>query len=264
MNAAANVAEAAAARGVAGGLAGMLAGGGGGGGAPPAGQVILAPPVGKTLHPRFRLEIAQALIALGLSLEFEVADAQVDLIIPMSIEQHATIVKELVKVAWPRSKDTAEKFGDRVKMWESLDASNLRAVQLFAVEAIATNGRVPKADVAKHMEACLDTLMRKHDFDIGARRRELLADRNTTDVVEALKAFLGDRYVPNAAELYKILCEDQTTYEGFRSMGLMHGYMYTSGWGPDLFETCHFIRVFENCFFWHGLARVAFTLTRAQ
>jgi hypothetical protein len=180
----------------------------------------LAPPARKNLHPGFRPEVAQALLALGLSLEFEVADAQLDLIIPMYIEQHAAIVKELVKVAWPGSEDTADKFGDRVKMWESLNAFNLRAIQLFAVEAIATKGRVPKADVTTHMKTCLDTLMRKHDFDIDARRRELLADRNTTDVVEALMVFLGDRYVPNAAELYKILCEDKTTYEGLLSMGL--------------------------------------------
>jgi hypothetical protein len=85
MHAAANAAEAAAAPDVAAGLGGMLAGGGGGGGAPPAGPVILLPPVGKTLHPGFRHETAQALLALGRSLEPEAADSQVSVIIPMSI-----------------------------------------------------------------------------------------------------------------------------------------------------------------------------------
>jgi hypothetical protein len=162
MNAAANEAEAAAAQGVAGGLAGLLAGGGGGDGAPPAGPVILAPPVGKTLHPGLRPEVAQALIAVGLSLEFEVADEQLNLIIPMSVAQQKAMVKELVKVAWPGSADdTADKFFERVNMWESLNAFNLRALQLFAVEAIATNGRVMKADITKHMDTCLETLMNK-------------------------------------------------------------------------------------------------------
>ena len=104
----------------------MFAGGGGGDGARPAGPVLLAPPVGKKLHPGFRLEVAQALIALGLVLEFEVADEQTACIIPMSIQQQEAIVKELIRVAWPGSEETPERFGERVNMWEGLSQAGAR------------------------------------------------------------------------------------------------------------------------------------------
>ena len=96
-------AAAAAADGLAVGLGGMLAGGGGGGGAPHAGPLVLIPHVGKKLHPGFRHETAQAVLALGRFLEPEVADTQISVIIPMSIGQHEMIVKELFRVAWPGS-----------------------------------------------------------------------------------------------------------------------------------------------------------------
>ena len=194
--------------------------GGGGDGARPAGPVLLAPPVGKKLHPGFRLEVAQALLALGLVLEFEAADEQTACIIPMSIAQQEAMVKELVRVAWPGSEASPEKFGERVNMWEGLNELNLRLIQLFAVEAIATNGKVPKADVTKHMKDCQDKLMGKLDMDIDARRKELLAERNTTDVVQALTGFLDTNWVANAAQIYKILCGDPATHAGLLSMGL--------------------------------------------
>jgi hypothetical protein len=37
----------------------------------------------------------------------------------------------------------------------------------------------------------------------------------------------------------------------------VHTLLHTTGHATG-------IRVFENCFFWHGLAWVAFTLTRAR
>jgi hypothetical protein len=220
MDPAANVAEAAAAPGGAGGLAGLLAGGAGGAGAPPAVPVILAPPVGKKLHPGLRHEVAQALIQLGLVLDLEAVDEQTACIIPLSIAQQKAIVDELVRVDWPGAEATPERFAERVRMWEGLNELNLRLIQLFAVEAIATNGKVPQADVTQHIRDCLGTLMDKLDMDIDARRKELLADRNMTDVVDALTAFLADKWQTNAAQIYKILCENPATHAGLLAMGL--------------------------------------------
>ena len=108
-----DVAAAAAADDVVAGLGGMLVGGGDGGGAPPAGPLVLLPPVGKKLRPGFRHGTAQALLALGRSLEPEVADTQVSVIIPSSIGQQDMIVKVMFMVAWPGSEDTSEKFDAR-------------------------------------------------------------------------------------------------------------------------------------------------------
>ena len=201
------------------GLGGLL-GGGGGGGAPPVGPLVLPPPVGKVLHPGFKNETAQALLALGRSLETQVADTQIGVIIPLSIAQQDMMVKVLFMVAWPGSEDSPAGFAARVKMWQDLDVFNLRAVQLFAVEAIETGGKIAEADVTAHMKLCMSTLMSVRDFDIDARRRDLLALRNTTDVVEALKVFLGGKYIKIAASMYKMLCDDATAYEGLRSMGV--------------------------------------------
>jgi hypothetical protein len=137
----------------------------------------------------------------------------------MSIAQHEMLCKLLFHLDWSGPGVKPDAFAAQATMWQGLSPMNLRAIQLFAVEAITTRGQAPDTSVADHMRACQKILMDDPAFDIDLRRHDLLALRNSSDVPDALKKFSGAEFTKIVARLYMILCDNDDSMAAIKSMG---------------------------------------------
>ena len=171
------------------------------------------------LSPNGDPEIQQALLAYGLSLQTPDGETRAGLTIPLSLPQQVALSAVLFRTAWLGAEENEAAFLARATFWRDITPFNLRAIQLFAAEVIATASTVTDLLVGGHTGACMDKLTTNMGFDIGAQWAELFAARNSSDVLVTLKAFTAGDYDRIAAGLKKNLCKDEDTMKAIRRMG---------------------------------------------